>query len=113
MKESQNTELESSRYANLFLDCPKFSQEFKVISKIGKGSTSNVYQVISRKDGTEYAVKAYNHMKLKSILTRQAVVDWRGSIVDKAQKLVTGGSVSAYSRVLPSYPREERDFRAA
>ena len=54
------------RYAHLFLNCPGFTAEYSVLSKIGKGSSSNVYLARSRQDGGQYAVKANNHMKLKS-----------------------------------------------
>ena len=51
---------------HVFAYCPSFNLKYQILGKLGEGSTSNVFRVRERTTGNLFALKSFNHLKIKS-----------------------------------------------
>lgn len=61
----------SEGVANPFYTCKRLSQKYSVLGKVGEGSLSNVYKLRSKRTGKLCALKAFNHLQVKSTRNRR------------------------------------------
>lgn len=56
----------SEGLTNPFFTCHRLSAKYSILEKIGEGSLSNVFKIRSKSKGTHFALKAFNHLHVKS-----------------------------------------------
>jgi serine/threonine protein kinase len=73
-------------YSLTFAFCAKFNEKYKILRKIGKGHSANVFEVEHKSSKERFALKAYNHMRPQSSLIRQESFKTRDPDSDAVQR---------------------------